>query len=324
MRHAYARLSFALAAGLGLASPPASAQAYPTKAIRFIVPAAAAGPSDFQARLVATQLAEVLGQPVIVDNRAGAGGEIGMEIAKQAPADGYTMVIGAGSTLAVRPMMPRKPRYDALKDFAPITLMSSAPYVVTAYPGIQAKTLKELVASAVAKPKSLTYGTSGSGSGIHLVTEIFLMTAGIAGVHVPYKGAAPVNLALLAGEVDVLFNTAIPAIMYVKSKRLRGLAVTSSQRLPVIPDVPTIAEVGYPGYDYTSWQGIMVRGGTPATVISRLNTEIVKILNLPDIKSKIEEQGNTVSANTSEQFAAFIRSEMAKWGKVIKAVGVQE
>jgi len=302
----------------------AFAQTWPGKSIRFIVPAAAAGPSDFQARLVVAHLSDVLAQPVIVDNRAGAGGEIGMEIAAQAPADGYTMVIGAGSTLAVRPMMPRKPRYDAINDFTPITLMSSAPYVVTAYPGLRAATLKDLVANARAKPRSLTYGTSGSGSGIHLVTEMFLMTAGIEGVHVPYKGAAPVNVALLAGEVDVLFNTAIPAIGYVKSKRLRGLAVTSAQRLPAIPDVPTIAEVGYPGFDYTSWQGIVVRSGTSSAIVSRLNKEIVRILNLPDVKARIEEQGNTVSANSPEQFGEFIRSEMAKWGKVIKAVGVKE
>jgi len=324
MRHFGFSAAVFLGAGICSLPSPVCAQNWPNKAIRFIIPAAAGGPSDVQARLVAAQLAETLGQPVIVDNRAGAGGEIGMEIAMQAPADGYTMVIGAGSTLAVRPMMPRKPRYDAARDFTPITLMSSAPYVVTAYPGLKATTLKELVANAKAKPKSLTYGTSGSGSGIHLVTEIFLLTAGIEGVHVPYKGAAPVNTALLAGEVDVLFNTAIPAIGHVKSKRLRGLAVTSAQRLVVIPDVPTIAEVGYPGYDYTSWQGIMMRSGTPPKVIARLNSEIVRILKLPEVRSRIEEQGNTVSANSPEEFAAFIRSEMAKWGKVIKVVGVQE
>jgi tripartite-type tricarboxylate transporter receptor subunit TctC len=307
-----------------LAGGDAHAQSYPARNIRFIVPQQPGGQNDIQARLIAQRLGDALGQPVVIDNRPGAGGAVGFELAAQTPPDGYMLALGSISTLAVIPMMPRKPRYDVLKDFAPVTLISKSPYIVVVHPAVPVKSIKELVALAKARPGALTYASSGTGTGVHLTTEMFKLTAGIDMVHVPYKGSAPATIALLSGEAAVMFNNVISAMPHVRTGKLRALAVTSSGRSHAAPQVPTIAESGYRGFEAGSWQGIVVRAGTPPEIVTRLNREIVRILNMPDVKDAIVRDGNDVVADSPQEFTAFIRSEMDKLGKVIKAAGVTE
>jgi len=299
------------------------AQNYPVKPIRFIIAQAPGGQNDVQARLIGQKLAEALGQPMVYDNRAGAGGQIGFELLAQTPPDGYTIAMGSISTLAVIPMMPRKPRYDPLRDFAPVTLVSTSPYVVTAHPSVPARTIKQLVALARARPDALVYASAGIATGIHLTTELFMMTAGIRMVHVPYKGGAPATIDLLAGHAAVMFNNVITAVPHVKVGKLRALAVTTAGRTPALPETPTVGESGYPGFESNSWQGIVTRAGTPGTIVTRLNGEAVRVLQLPEVRNPIVSQGNDIAAGSPEEFATYIRREMEKWGKVIQAAGVK-
>ncbi len=303
--------------------PTAGAQSWPAKPIRFIIAQAPGGQNDVQVRIIGQKLAEALGQPMVYDNRAGAGGQIGFELLAQTPPDGYTIAMGSISTLAVIPMMPRKPRYDPLRDFAPVTLVSTSPYVVTTHPSIPARTIRQLVALAKSQPGAIAYASSGVATGIHLTTELFMMTAGIKMVHVPYKGGAPAATDLIAGQVAVMFNNVITAVPHVKAGKLRALAVTTASRSPALPEAPTVAESGYPGFESNSWQGIVTRAGTPSPVIARLNSEAVKVLQLPEVRNPIASQGNDIAAGSPEEFAAYIRREMEKWGKVIQAVGVK-
>jgi tripartite-type tricarboxylate transporter receptor subunit TctC len=299
-----------------------AAEQYPVKGLRFIIPQSPGAQNDIQARVVGQRLAEVLGQPVVMDNRPGAGGALGFEIAAQAPNDGYTLVLGSISTLSVIPMMPSKPRYDALKDFAPVTLISKSPYILVVHPSMPVRSVKELVTLAKSKPGTVAYATSGIGTGIHLTSELFNLTAGTKMYNVPYKGAAPATVDLLAGQVPVMFNNVIPAIPHVKSGRLRALAVTSAAQAPAFPGVPTIAESGYKGFESGSWQGVVTRAGASPEVLKRLNTEVVKILRIPEVRDPIIAQGNEVIADTPQEFLGFIKAEMLKWEKVIKAAGV--
>jgi len=312
-----------LCAAALLAAASAGAQQYPVKPIRFIIAQAPGGQNDVQARLIGQKLAEALGQPMVYDNRAGAGGQIGFELLAQTPPDGYTLAMGSISTLAVIPMMPRKPRYDPLKDFAPVTLVSTSPYVVTTHPSVPAHTIKQLVAFAKLRPGALAYATPGNGTGIHLTTELFMMIAGIRMTHVPYKGGAPATVDLIAGQTAVMFNNVITAVPHVKTGRLRALAVTTAARSPALPDTPTVSDSGYPGFESNSWQGIVTRSGTPQAVVTRLNGEAVKVLNLPEVKNAIVNQGNDIAGGSPEAFLAYIRSEMEKWGKVIRTAGVR-
>ncbi len=311
-----------LCAAALLLAAPAGAQQYPAKPIRFIIAQAPGGQNDVQARLIGQKLAEALGQPMVYDNRAGAGGQIGFELLAQTPPDGYTLAMGSISTLAVIPMMPRKPRYDPLKDFAPVTLATTSPYFVAVHPSVPARSLKQLVGIAKARPGALSYATPGSGTGIHLTTELFMMIAGIKMTHVPYKGGAPATMDLIAGNVAVMFNNATTTVPHVATGKLRALAVSTAKRSPALPDVVTVAEAGYPGFESNSWQGIVTRAGTPPAIIARLNGEVVRILGMPDVKSINQNLGNEDAAGTPEAFLAYIRTEMEKWGKVIKAAGV--
>jgi tripartite-type tricarboxylate transporter receptor subunit TctC len=306
-----------------LLAAPASAQQWPAKPIRFLIAQAPGGQNDVQARLIGAKLAEALGQAMIYDNRPGAGGQIAFELMAQTPPDGYTIAMGSISTLAVIPMMPRKPRYDPIKDFAPVTLVTTSPYVVTVHPSIPARSIKQLVALAKARPATLPYATPGTGTGIHLTTELFLMTAGISMVHVPYKGGAPATVDLIAGHVAVMFNNSTTSVPHLPTGKLRALAVTSAKRSPILPEVPTVAESGYPGFESGSWQGMVIRAGTPGAIIARLNTEVVRALTLPEVKSFNVNIGNEIVGGSPEEFATYIRQEMEKWGKVIKATGVR-
>jgi tripartite-type tricarboxylate transporter receptor subunit TctC len=305
------------------AAAPADAQQYPVKPVRFIIAQAPGGQNDVQARIIGQKLAERLGQPVVYDNRAGAGGQIGFELLAQTPPDGYTIAMGSISTLAVIPMMPRKPRYDPLRDFAPVTLVSTSPYVVTTHPSVPARTIKQLVTLAKAQPGALVYATPGVATGIHLTTEQFMMIAGISMVHVPYKGGAPAATDLLAGHAAVMFNNVITSVPHVKVGKLRALAVTTAIRSPALPETPTVAESGYPGFESNSWQGIVTRSGTPGPIVARLNSETVRVLQLPEVRNPIVSQGNDIAAGSPEEFAAYIRREMEKWGKVIQTAGVK-
>jgi tripartite-type tricarboxylate transporter receptor subunit TctC len=302
---------------------PVHAQQWPAKPIRFIIAQPPGGQNDVQARIIGLKLTEIWGQPVVFDNRPGAGGAIGFEIAAQAPNDGYIMAMGSISTLAVIPAMPRKPRYDPLIDFAPVSLVSTSPYVVTLHPSVPARNLKELVALAKAKPGSLSYASSGTATGIHLTTELFKMVAGIDMLHVPYKGGAPATTDLIGGQVGVMFNNVITAVPHVKSGKLRALAVTTAKRSPALPEIPTVAEAGYAAAESSSWQGIVTRAGAGSAVVSRMHADLVKVLAIPEVRNAIVNQGNDIAAGTPQEFSAYIRAEMEKWAKVIKAAGVR-
>jgi tripartite-type tricarboxylate transporter receptor subunit TctC len=304
-------LSTLLAAAFAHAGSGA-AQSYPSKPLRLIVPFAPGGGIDTIGRIVAQKLSEPLGQPVVVENRAGAGGLIGFESILKAPADGYTLGVGTISTLAVIPVTQAKPSYDPLKDFAPVT-----------HPSLPARSPGELVKLAQSKPGSIIYGSSGYASGTHLTAEYFSAMAGVKMVHVPYKGDGPAVIDLMAGQISIGFFTMIIMVQHIRSGRLRALAVTSAARSRELPQVPTIAESGYPELESQSWQGIAVRAGTPAAIVRRLNSELVRILNNPEVRASIESQGNDVAPGTPEEFERFIAKEISKWRRVITTARIR-
>ncbi len=300
-----------------------AAQNYPTKPIRFIVPFAAGGGTDFVARIVGQKLTEALGQPLVIDNRGGAGGAIGTELAARAAPDGYSLLLGSAGPLAIQPGMPGRLPYDPLQDFAPITLVSSMPYVLVAHPSLPAKNVQELIALARAKPGQLNFGAPGSGTTTHLATELFKMLAKIDVVHVPYKGVAPALTDLLAGQVQFMSGDLSTVMPQVKAGRLRALAVTGAQRSTIVPELPTIAESGVPGYAASGWFGVLAPAATPRSIITRLNTVIVKGLMSADARERLAALGGEVVANTPAEFAAYLRDDLAKWSKLIKALGLK-
>jgi tripartite-type tricarboxylate transporter receptor subunit TctC len=311
----------ALATSLLAPLGASAADAFPSKTITVIVPFAAGGTTDILARVIGQALNKELGQPVIVDNRAGAGGNIGAALAAKAPADGYTLFMGTVGTHAINQALYKKLQFDPIKDFAPLTRVAMVPNLLVANPGKPYKTVKELIAYAKANPGKVTFGSSGNGSSIHLSGELFNSMAGVQMVHVPYKGSAPAVTDLLGGQIDVMFDNMPSSIQHVRTGKLRPIAVTTARRSPELPNVPTIAEAGVPGYEATSWFGLFAPAGTPAPVVAKLNAAIVKVLAQPDVKKKLAEQGAEPHAETPEQFADFIRKETAKWGQVVKASG---
>lgn len=316
-------LTTAVALGTGLlASVPAAAQApYPSKPITMIVPFSAGGTTDILARIVSQALTAELGQSVIVDNRAGAGGNIGGQAAARATADGYTLFMGTVGTHAINATLYKKMPFDPIKDFAPLTRVANVPNLLVANPAQPFKTVKELIAYAKAHPGQLNFGSSGNGSSIHLSGELFKTMAKVDMQHVPYKGSAPAVTDLLGNQIAIMFDNMPSAIQHVRSGKLRAIAVTTAKRSPELPNVPTIAEAGVPGYEATSWFGLFAPAGTPPAVIARLNTAIVKVLAKADVKKKISEQGAEVYSETPEQFSAFIQKESVKWGKVVRESG---
>lgn len=312
----------AAAAATALAPFAAHAQAaYPTKPVTIVVPFAAGGTTDILARVIGQALNKELGQQVIVDNRAGAGGNIGAALAAKAPADGYTLFMGTVGTHAINQSLYKKLNFDPIKDFQPLTRVAMVPNLLVANPGKPYKTVKELIAYAKANPGKVNFGSSGSGSSIHLSGELFNSLAKVDMIHVPYKGSAPAVTDLVAGQIDIMFDNMPSAIQHVRSGRLKAIAVTTAKRSPELPDVPTIAEAGVPGYEATSWFGMFAPANTPAPVVAKLNAALVKVLANPETKKKLAEQGAEPYSEKPEQFAAFIAAETAKWSKVVKDSG---
>ena len=293
---------------------------YPTKPIRFVVPFVPGGPTDIQGRMLGEKLAQRLGQQVIVDNRGGAGGNIGMEITARAPADGYTLVIATVGTWAVNPHLYQL-SFDVVKDFSPITQVSTSPGVLIVHPTVNAKNVKELIALAKEKPGALNYGSSGVGGFGHISGELFTLMTNTKMTHIPYKSSAPSLTDLISGQIQVLFNNMISTTPHVKANRVRALATTGAKRSPALPDVPTIAESGVPGYENSSWSAVAGPPGMPRPLVARLHKEFVEILRMPDIAQKHAEVGAEIIASTPEQFHAYLKSEVNKFGKLVMAAG---
>ena len=299
------------------AASTAAAQNYPSKPIRVVVPWPPGGGTDLVARTVAQKMHETLSQQAIVDNRAGANGIIGTDLVAKAPADGYTAMITIASH-AINATLYAKLPYDTLGDLAPVSLLAEYPFVITVHPSLPVKSIKELIAFAKAHPGKLSYASSGNGSGPHLGMELFKSMAGIDLVHVPYKGIGQGIVDLIGGQIDVLFGSALSCAPYMKSGKLRALAVTSAKRSSLTPEVPTIAESGYPGYEAATWFGIVVAARTPAAITARLNTEINRLLQSADVRERFTALGADPIGGTPGELAAFIAGESAKWRKLIQ------
>ncbi len=295
---------------------------YPAKALRFIVPSSPGGGADVLARSIGPRMAEVLGKPVVIENRSGAGGIIGYEMAAQAPADGYTLLIVAGG-YTLNPSLYAKLPYDTMKDFERVSLIACAPNLLVVIPSVPVTSVPELIAFAKAKPNYLNYASSGVGTTSYLSAEIFKAMTGVEMVHVPYKGAGDSTAAVIAGQVHLIFSTPNALMPQVRAERLRALGVTSARRLPVIAEVPSIAESGLVGYEVNNCYGILVPAKTPDVIVRKLHADIVRILRQPDTNSQLENLGFDVLGTTPEQFTAFAQSDMAKWARELKAAGIK-
>src|SRR6187455_900709 len=319
-----ARLPTVAAVVVALAAQAALAQSWPAKPIRLVVPFAPGGSSEIIARSLAAQLSTTLGQQVFVDNKPGGAGNVAMEEVKRAPADGYTMILGHVGTLAVNPALFGKALpYDPVKDFIPVSLVATVPNVIAVNPDLPVTTLADLVRKAKAEPGKLNYGSAGNGSAGHLAMEYFKSQAKIDIVHVPYKGTGPMLTDLMGGQTQMTFNGVPPIIGQIKGGKLRPIAVGSAKRVPSLPDVPTIAESGYPGFETSQWYGILLPAGTPAPIVERLHREIVAALAKPDTTKRIVEDGGVAVGNSPAEFAALIAREEKRWGDVVRSAGVK-
>lgn len=296
-------------------------QAYPVKPMRLVVPASAGGTSDQLARVIAQSLAAAWGQPVVIENRPGAGGNVGFEFVAKSPPDGHTLLM-ASVSFTSNPSLYSKAPFDAIRDFAPVTLLASSQNAVIVHPSVPARSVRDLIRVAKSMPRQINFSSSGIGTSQHLAGELFKAMAGVDMQHVPYKGSPQGLVALLSGEVSLMFNNLFTALPYVKDGRLRALAVTSARRSPAAPELPTIAESGLPGFDVSTWYGMLAPAATPPAVITKLNAEVVRILRQPETR---ERAGSVVELipGTPDQFAAHIRSEIAKWAGVIKRSGAR-
>ena len=295
---------------------------FPVRPVRMIAPSSAGGPVDVIARPVSQGLGEVLGQQVVVDNRAGAAGLIGAELVATGTPDGYTLLFGFSGPLVIVPHLGGKTPYNTLKDFVPVSLVAQAPYVLVVRPNLGVSTVKELIALAKSQPGKLNFASGGNGTGIHLAGELFKLTAGVNIVHVPYKGAGPGQTALLANEVDMMFNGLPSALPHVKSGRLKALAVGGAKRSSLLPDTPTVAESGL-AFNTSGWYGILAPRGTPRAIVAKLHAATVKALGAPALKESLDKQGVEAVGSTPEQFATLIREEWSKWEKVIRVAGLK-
>ncbi len=301
----------------------ASALSYPNKPIRFIVPLPPGSGSDVIARVIGKKLTEKWAQPVVVDNRPGANNIIGAEMLARAAPDGYTIGIFGPSTLAINPSLYSKLPYNPTKDFSPVSLVAMVPFALVAHPSLPAKSVKELIALAKSKPGKLNYGSGGNGSTSHLSMELFKSMAGIDMAHIPYKGNTPALTDLLGEQVSLMFIELLQALPHLKAGKLRALGMAMRKRSPMAPDVPTVSEAGLPGFENTPSPGVLAPAGTPKEIIAKLNTEIVKIMHLQEVKERLFTQGVEPLGSTPEQFAAYINAETAKWAKLVKQLGIR-
>jgi len=311
-----------IALALVMAAGAAAAQTYPTKAVRLVVPFLAGGSTDIVGRTVAQKLSEMWGQQAFVDNRPGGGTTIGTEMVAKAAPDGYTLLV-TPAPFTINPSLLTKLPYDALTDFTPITLINTTPLVMVVNPGVPAKNVKELIALAKAKPGKLNFGSSGTGGSNHLAGELFDAMAGVKMVHIPYKGNAGALTDIVGGHLDVVYNGITSAVALIRGGKLRALAVTSLQRSAALPDVPTLNESGLKGFEAVAWNGLSAPAKTPRDVIMKINADVIKIVNSPELKERLKADGSDPVGNSPEQYAAFLRNEIAKWAKVIKFAGVK-
>jgi len=316
-------LALGLLAGALAWLPNAGAQEYPTKPIRLVITYPPGGNTDLVGRALALKLGEFMGQQVVVDNRGGAGGVLGSMITAQSAPDGYTIMLGTSAGMVINPLLSRKLTYDPVKDFAPVSMVVIVPQLLVINPQLPVKNVRELIAFAKAKPGYLNAGSSGVGTPNHFGTELLKWLAGVDIVHVPYKGGAPALTDLLGGQIQMAFSS-VPAVLpHIKAGRLVALGVGSAKRSPALPNIPTIAEAGVPGYEYTTWYGVFAPAKTPRTLIARLNAEIVKAMETPDIKDRFTALGGDPDPGTPEELRAYMAIESAKWAKIIKAANIR-
>jgi tripartite-type tricarboxylate transporter receptor subunit TctC len=306
----------------GYAQPAeATAQRYPARPIRIVSPFAAGGSTDILARLIGQKLTESWGEPVIVDNRAGAGGIIGSDLVAKAQPDGYTLLLTSTSAHAINPALHRTLPYDPLRDFAAVTQVATGHNILVVHPSVQARSVQELIALAKSKPGTLTFSSGGNGTPAHIAGELFKSLAKVDMVHVPYKGGGPAAVALLAGEVSLSFGSVTTVLPQVRANRLKALAVTGAKRSSMVPELPTLAEAGVLGYALNSWYGVLAPARTPRQIVAKLSAEIVRILNLADVRAKLLQEGVDPEGTTPQEFSAFIRAEVEKWPRLVKAAG---
>jgi tripartite-type tricarboxylate transporter receptor subunit TctC len=310
-------------AAVAITCGSAFAQPFPQKPVKLIVGFPPGGGVDIIARSIQQRLSERLGQPVVVENRSGAGGNIAAEQVAHAPADGYTLLVSAVSSLAISASLYKSPRYDLMKELTPVAVVASVPNVLVVHPSVKAANVKEFIAYVKANPGKVNFGSAGSGTTVHFAGELFKSMANIDMVHVPYKGAAPAMADLLGGQVQVMFDFLSAAAPQIKSGKLRALGVTSTKRSPLMPDVPTIAEAGLPGYQVLGSFGVMAPAGTPAEIVNRLNHEIAAVVNLPDVKERLAKSAATPEQQSPEEFAQVLKAEVAKWAKIVESTGVK-
>jgi tripartite-type tricarboxylate transporter receptor subunit TctC len=301
--------------------PAATAADYPARAVRMVVGAVAGGGVDITGRVVAAKLSEQLGQQFFVDNRPGAGGNVGSEFVAKSPADGYTLLMGTIAVLAINPSLYKDLAVDPLRDFAPVTRAADSTNILVIHPALPVKNVKELIALARARPGELIYGSSGVGTAGHLSGELFSAMAKVKMIHVPYKGGPPSMIDLIAGRLQLVFATAVVAVPQMQAGKVRALAVTIARRSAFAPELPTMAEAGLPGFEANNWYGLVAPAKTPPEIIARLNREVVTLLNLPDVKDSLFKQGIEAAPGTPEEFGAYMKSEIAKWRKVVQASG---
>jgi len=319
--HSFAVIAWSVAALLG--SPAAQSQTYPAKPVRVIVPFSPGGGTDIVARIVSQKLTDRFGTPVLVDNRVGAAGAIGAEIVVRSAPDGYTLLVGSTSEIGIGPSLYSKLPYDVLRDLVAVTPLAATPMILVVHPSMPVKTAKELVALALARPGQINYGSAGAGSGAHMSTELFRYLTKINIVHVPYKGVGPAITDVVGGQVQILFTTVPSVTAFMQAGRLKALAVTSAERAPSIPEVPTMAESGVPGYEVEYWYGFFAPAATPKDILARIHADTTEVLRLPDVIANFAKQGVQPVIKTQERFAAFVKADIEKWAVVVKASGTK-
>ena len=312
----------ALLVAMILFTTSAAAQNYPVRPIRMVVALAAGGPTDIVVRIVAARMSEQLGQQIVVDNRAAAGGAVAGDIVANAPADGYTLFAGANGTIAIAPSLFTKLPFSVARDFTPVALIGNSPFAVMVHPGVPAKSIADLLALAKAKPGAINYGSSGQGGTGHLATELLIMMTGARMTHVPYKGAGPSLIGLVGKEIELMISGLASGLPYIKQRQVRAIAVTSPKRVPQLPDVPPVADT-VPGYEAGSWYAFLTRAGTPRPIVERLNREAATAIRSSDVNGKLVSSGVDPDPVTPEQLGTKIRAETARWAKVVKAAGLK-